>query len=65
MIFFVRTQDGTAEAPGDYETYQKMIKMKAQEKEVNIQVKVIDDNIWEPDKDFYVEILESKNGDRF
>lgn len=35
--------------------------MKSWEKEINIQIKVIDDNIWEPDKEFYVEIFESRN----
>lgn len=64
MIFFVRTRNGTAETPDDYEAFQKMIKMRAGEKETQIQIKVIDDNIWEPDKDFYVEICESKAGDR-
>jgi len=38
--------------------------MSASEKEHVIQVKVIDDNIWEPDKDFHIEICEGESGPR-
>jgi len=30
--------------------------MEKGEKETKIRVKIIDDQIWEPDKDFFVEI---------
>ena len=50
----MRTLDDTAKADSDYEPKNELITMKAHEKERNIQIKIVDDDEWEPDKDFKV-----------
>ncbi len=64
LLFFVRTIDDTAKAPADYEHFEQLITMRKNEKETTVRVKVIDDMIWEPDKDFCVEICENEQGER-
>lgn len=56
MVFLVRTIDDTAKAPEDYTALHQMVSMQKHEKEKTIQIKIHDDDIWEPDKDFYVEV---------
>ena len=56
LHLFVRTADETAKAPEDYEHLEREISMAKNEKETTIKVKIHDDDIWEPDKDFRVEI---------
>ena len=36
--------------------------MRKADKEHAIRIKIVDDNIWEPDKDFFVEICENEEG---
>lgn len=64
MLFFVRTVDDTAKAPADYEHFEQLITLRKNEKSTTIKVKVVDDMIWEPDKDFAIEICESEKGER-
>jgi hypothetical protein len=64
LMFYIRTKDDTAKAPGDYTPFEKVIKMAAKENETTIEVQIKDDDIWEPDKDFHVEICESESGPR-
>ena len=59
--FWVRTMDDTAKAPADYESKNELITLKAHEKERNIQIKILDDDEWEPDKDFKVQLLDEVN----
>ena len=61
MTFYVRTRNDTAKAPNDYEHLETAVTMSADESEHQLRIKVIDDNIWEPDKDFFVEIFYDKN----
>lgn len=56
MVFLVRTLDDTAKAPEDYTALHQMVSMQKHEKEKIIQIKIHDDDIWEPDKDFFIEI---------
>lgn len=58
VSFWVRTLDDTARADNDYEPKNELITMKAHEKERNIQIKIVDDDEWEPDKDFKVQLLD-------
>ena len=56
MAFMVKTVDDTATAPDDYEALERIVTMSKNEKEHKIQIQIIDDDIWEPDKDFLVQI---------
>ena len=58
VTFWVRTVDDAAKAPGDYEAKNELITMKAHEKERNIRINIVDDDQWEPDKDFKVQLLD-------
>jgi hypothetical protein len=60
----VRTLNDTAKAPEDYEHFEQLITMRKNENTTTIKVKVIDDMIWEPDKDFLIEICENEKGER-
>lgn len=64
MLIYVRTKDDTAKAPLDYTPYSEVIKMGAKESEYTFKVEIKDDDIWEPDKDFIIEICESEVGHR-
>ena len=54
MAFLVKTVDDTATAPDDYEALERFVTMSKNEKEHKIQIAIVDDDIWEPDKDFLV-----------
>ena len=58
VSFWVRTVDDTATAPGDYEAKNELITMKAHEGSRDIQIAIVDDDQWEPDKDFKVQLRE-------
>jgi len=64
LMFYVRTKDDTATAPDDYVHYEKVIQMGAKDTEMTVEVQIKDDEIWEPDKDFHIEICESQEGPR-
>jgi solute carrier family 8 (sodium/calcium exchanger) len=53
----VRTVDVQALAPKDYEAKDEYITIKHHETERIIQIKIVNDAEWEPDKDFKVELL--------
>jgi len=61
MAFLVKTEDDTAVAPDDYESVERIITMQKGERECKIHINIIDDEIWEPDKDFFVYICD-ENG---
>lgn len=58
VSFWVRTVDGTAKAPQDYDAKNELITMKAHEGTRDIQIAIVDDDQWEPDKDFKVQLRE-------
>lgn len=64
MVFWVQTRDGSATAPEDYETVAQLETMQRNEKEKVIRVKVINDDIWEPDKDFHVDLCSEVSKER-
>jgi hypothetical protein len=56
LKFKIQTKDGSACAPADYEETSEVVSMTDGQTEHTFKVKVIDDAIWEPDKEFYIEI---------
>lgn len=50
------TSDGTAAVEKDYSKLNEIVTMKANESEREIAVTIVDDDNWEPDKDFYVSL---------
>lgn len=60
ISFWVRTIDDTAVAPTDYEKIEYQVTMKANETEKIIKIGIVDDEEWEPDKDFFVELCDDR-----
>ncbi len=52
----VRTVNGTANAGEDYVAVDEIIRMREEDREKSVRVKIIDDEGWEPDEDFFVEL---------
>lgn len=63
MAFLIKTEDDTATSPEDYDAYNEVYTMGKNEKEYKINIKIEDDDIWEPDKDFFVHLC-SEDGQR-
>ena len=58
ISFGCRTVDGTANEGKDYEKFNTEITMRARETEKKIKVQIVDNNEWEPDLDFFVELYD-------
>ena len=56
--FGCRAIDGTALETKDYEPFNQEITMRARETEKKIKINIVDNNEWEPDLDFYVELYD-------
>lgn len=54
----VRTIDDTAVAPKDYKAFNQEIKFGKRENEKVIQIQVVDDEEWNPDLEFWVELYD-------
>ena len=56
--FFARVEtiDGTAEAGEDYHKIDDILTMAPNQMSLPIDVKIIDDNQWEPDETFFVKL---------
>jgi hypothetical protein len=54
----VRTKDGDAEAEDDYMPIDELVQFKSGQAEAEVKVQIIDDDSWEPDEDFYVELFD-------
>jgi hypothetical protein len=52
----VKTRDDTATAPDDYEAIDTLLQFKSGEKSKTIEINIVNDNGYEPDEDFYVEL---------
>jgi solute carrier family 8 (sodium/calcium exchanger) len=52
----VRTVDGTANATEDFIGFDKELNFEQRDLEKEIEVEIVDDDEWEPDEDFYVEL---------
>lgn len=54
----IRTRDGTATAPDDYHSIDQVLVFGQTEHEKEVSIDIVDDNEWEPDEDFYVELYD-------
>lgn len=60
----VRTMDGEAAADDDYIPIDEVIHFKSGQTEAEVAVKILDDDDWEPDEDFYVELYDEVSKSR-
>lgn len=60
----VRTVDDTANAGEDYEEIDKILEFKSSEDTKVIEIGIVDDNEWEPDEDFLIELYDPTTQDR-
>jgi hypothetical protein len=57
----IRTIDGSAKETEDYEKLDKAITLR-KEDEMKIKIAIMDDDDWEPDEDFFVELYDTRTG---
>lgn len=56
----VRTVDDSATAPKDYKSFDQVITFEADDKEKVVEIEVVDDEAWNPDLDFLVELYDPR-----
>ena len=54
----VRTKDGEAQADHDYTPIHEIVTFKRGKKKTEVVVRILDDEGWEPDEDFFVELFD-------
>lgn len=54
----VRTREGTAKNQRDYDDIDQVITIKPNESEATIEVRIHDDDDWNPDNDFFAELYD-------
>lgn len=52
----VKTIDAEAKAGHDYEAFEKIISFNSGQAKEFVDIKIIDDDNWEPDKDFFIQL---------
>ena len=57
----VRTVDGEAKKDEDYIPIDQVVNFKSGQAEAEVKVKILDDDEWEPDEDFYVELYDDES----
>ena len=62
--FGVRSREGTAKAGKDFDPIDEVCTMKKREQEKIVEIKIHDNQEWQPDMDFYVDLYDTKTGDR-
>ena len=63
ITFGYRTIDDTAKAPKDYAQVEEIVTMKKRDTEFKIHIPIVDDEEWNPDLDFFVELFDPNNID--
>ena len=63
-VVHVRTVDGDANADQDYKPIDEPLTFKNGQAEGEVKVEIIDDEGWEPDEDFFVELYDKSTGNR-
>lgn len=58
----IRTVEGTAKEVEDFRKVDVVIKFKKGQEEAVIRVPIIDDDEYEPDKEFYCELYDQRSG---
>jgi hypothetical protein len=56
----VKTRDDTATGGEDYKSADEILQFKAKDESKTFKVEIIDDEGWEPDEDFYIDLLETE-----
>lgn len=56
VIFKVQTIDGTAESGSDYIEVKKSLVFEKGQTSQDLEIEIVDDNIWEPDEVFFVRL---------
>lgn len=56
FVLRVETIDGSAKEQEDYEPLNEVLTFEPEEREKEIGVKIVDDNQWEPDEEFFVKL---------
>jgi len=59
FTFGYRTKNDSATSPKDYQHVDQTVTMRKQEKEYKISIPIVDDEEWEPDLDFFVELYDA------
>ena len=59
---WVRTREGDAQPDLDYKHIDEQVTFAAGQAEATVSVQIIDDDGWEPDEDFYVELYNKATG---
>ena len=59
-----RTKEGDAQPDLDYKHIDEEVVFKKGQAEATVSVQIVDDDGWEPDEDFYVELYSKESGDR-
>lgn len=54
----VKTIDAEAEAPKDYIAVDQVIEFAHGTREAEISIVIVDDEAWEPDEDFFVQLYD-------
>ncbi|XP_074648787.1 sodium/calcium exchanger 3-like isoform X2 [Tubulanus polymorphus] len=57
----VNTVNGTAEAGSDYIPVKETLVFEPNEKSKNLDIEIIDDDVWEPDEVFFVKLVVDEN----
>lgn len=58
LTFGYRTVEDTAKPPKDYTHIEEVVTMKKRDTELKIQIPIVDDDEWNPDLVFYVELFD-------
>jgi len=61
--FGYRTVDDSAKHPKDYAKMEEVITMKKRDTEIKIHIPIVDDEEWNPDLDFFVELFDPHTTD--
>lgn len=64
MTIGVRTIEDTATAPKYFTHHDSQLNFGAQDVEKKIQIEIIDDDEWNPDLDFYIELYDITSSER-
>lgn len=54
----MKTRDGTANAPDDYLPLDETLHFSEKDTEKFVEIGIVDDEGWEPDEDFFVDLLD-------
>jgi hypothetical protein len=64
MTFGVRTVDGTALQGEDFDAIDEKIKFEADQVEATVEVNIINDDVYEDNEDFWVELYDPETGEK-